>query len=146
MTVKPLPDGRGAGPKFPVLALPSILKTIPWWLRRVPFWVCHASSPLGAEAWGHWCPRDTAALGTWCPGVVACWQPRSGMALQPLSKCKRNRKQQPPKIPPPPDPKQLNVSRYYIKIHFSKYSKSSYEIHSRLFSFSYKKACAQSRR
>lgn len=74
-SLRPLPDGRGARPKFPVLALPSTLKTKPWWLRRVPFWVCHASGPLGAEAWGHWCPRDMAALGTPCPGVFACWQP-----------------------------------------------------------------------
>lgn len=71
---------------------------------------------------------------------------RSIVAEQPHFKCKRNEKQQPLKIPPPSPLKQLNVSSYYIKIHFSKYSKSSYEIHGRLVSFPYKKACAQRRR
>lgn len=111
--------------------------------------------PLEGDTWGgHGCLRPPGAAGWdgtsrrgagWGlaaagPLVGASWR------RNPSPNVNATKNSNPGKSPHPPRPKQLNVFSYYIKIHFSKYSKSSYEIHGRLFSFPYKKACAQSRR
>lgn len=130
-------------------------------LPEPPLWFALQEDPWGAGrrhgnvgAPGDGCPWRWVPLppnavgqnGTSHHGVRRGLAAVGPLAEQPHFKCKRNEKQQPPKIPPPSPLKQLNVSSYYIKIHFSKYSKSSYEIHGRLVSFPYKKACAQRRR
>lgn len=139
-----------------LVALWFALQEDPWGAGR-----CHGDvgAPGGGGPW-RWVPLEMGAFATqrcrtdWdkpprCKRRgLAALGPLAGASWQnnPTSNVNTMKKQQPPKIPPPAPLNQLNVSSYYIKIHFSKYSKSSYEIHGRLVSFPYKKACAQRRR